>query len=633
MKIRAKVIALLAAVFVTLTFVEWVVGQALLLPRFEEIELDNARTAMKRIEFGVHQALNELKVSAADWGNWKDTWQFIVDHNPQYEQDNLSEAALRQLRLTAIAFVDLDGAVVLARSFDLASGAIRPLNLFPQGSLPDDFVWRENLRSGEAARGLITTRDGVLLAAAVPILDGLGHGPSRGMVLMGRLLTDAEVAEIGARAQTSVALVAVRGASDSSRQLLRLNGETFANERIEVSGDTTEVFRVFSDVYGVPAMALRVDVPRTISNGARTTVNYVLAFTVGAAVVVLLILLVSLDRTVLTPLARVTRHAIRIGSGDDLTKRLNLKRADEIGALAAEFDRMVAKVAESRRQLIDHSFDAGKAELSRGVLHNIGNAITPLRVRLARLQERLRAAPTGDVERALAERDGEPAGTPRQADIDEFLRLTTGELAGVIKDAAGDVDVISRQADIVQSSLAEQSQSTRTSSVMEAVELPDIVEQSLEIVPDRCRELVHIELDPSMRAVGTLQVARTMLRQVLQNLVINAAEAVRAAGRDRGTVRFSAALLRDGDQYKLQVECADTGVGIAAENVERVFEKGYSTKSGYGNLGIGLHWCATSINALGGRIWATSDGHDRGATLHFVIPVPKPPTETNSRAA
>lgn len=620
MKIRAKVVALLASVFVALTFVEWGVGHALLLPRFEEIEVDDARTAMKRIEYGVHQSLNELQVSAADWGNWKDTYQFIVDHNPQFEQDNLSEAALRQLRLTAIAFIDLNGTVVLARSFDLASGAIGPLGLFPQGSLPDDYIWRKNLHSGTPAQGLISTDDGVLLAAVVPILDGLGHGPSRGMVLMGRLLTDAEVAEIGARAQTNVTLVPRRD-------------NAAARDKVEIYDSVTEVTRVFPDVYGQRVMALRVEVPRTISKGARTTVNYVLAFTVGAAVVVLLILLVSLDRTVLTPLAKVTRHAVRIGKGDDLTKRLNLARRDEIGALAAEFDRMVAQVSESRRQLIDHSFDAGKSELSRGVLHNIGNAITPLRVRLARLQQRLRAAPTSDVGRALAERDKESAGTPRQADLDEFLRLASGELAGVINDAAGDVDVITRQADIVQGALAEQSQSARTSSVMEAAELPAIIEQSLEIVPDRCRDTVGIELDPSVHAVGTVLVARTMLRQVMQNLIINAAEAIRAAGRDRGTVRFSATLDRDGDQYKLHVDCTDTGVGIAAECLERVFEKGYTTKSGNGNTGIGLHWCATSINALGGRIWATSDGPDRGATLHFVIPVPKPLTETNSRAA
>ncbi len=633
MKIRAKVVALLAAVFVALTFVEWVVGQALLLPLFEEIEHDNARIAMKRIDYSVHQALSGIGVSAADWGNWKDTYQFIVDHNPQFELDNLSEAAMQQLRLTALAFVDPSGEIVLSKAFDPELEAILPLDLFPQSSLPDNFVWRENLQSGLPAQGLIATDQGVLLAAVAPILDGFGQGPSRGMVLMGRLLTDAEVAEIGARAQTSVALVAVRGAAGRAGELLRLEGETVANETISINGDTTEVFRVFSDIYGAPVMTLRVDVPRTISAGADTTVSYVLAFTVGAAIVVLLILLISLDHTVLTPLAKVTRHAVRIGAGDDLTTRLNLSRRDEIGALATEFDRMVAQVAASRRQLIDHSFDSGKAELSRGVLHNIGNAITPLRVRLARLRDRLRAAPTADVSRALAERGQEPDGSSRQADLDEFLRLASGEMTSLVLEATGDVDVITRQTDVVQSALAEQSRSARTPAVLEAVELPAIIEQSLEIVPDQCREQVSIMLDPSVQAVGTVHVARTVLRQVLQNLIVNAAEAVRAAGRERGTVRFFAALVRDDDQYQLHLDCTDTGVGISAGNLERVFEKGYSTKFDSGNMGIGLHWCATSINALGGRIWATSDGHDRGATLHLVIPVPAPAAETNSQAA
>ena len=620
MKIRAKVVALLASVFLALTLVEWGVGQALLLPRFEEIEIDDARTAMKRIDYGVHHALNEIQASAADWGNWKDTYQFLLDHNPLYEQDNLSEDALKQLRVTAIAFVDLDGVIVLSKSFDPTTETIQPLDLFPQGSLPDDFVWRENLQSGRQGQGLITTDHGVLLAAVAPILNGFGNGPSRGMVLMGRLLTDAEVEEIGARAQTRVSLLAVRGG-------------TSANEKVEIYDAVTEVSRVFTDVHGEPAMTLRVDLPRTISRGARTTVAYVLAFTVGAAIVVLLILLISLDRTVLTPLAKVTRHAVRIGAGDDLTTRLNLDRRDEIGALATEFDRMVAQVAESRRQLIDNSFDAGKAELSRGVLHNIGNAITPLRVRLAKLQERLRKAPTADVGRALAERGQETDGSPRQADLDEFLRLASGEMAGMINEATSDVDVITRQAEVVQGALVEQSRSSRAPTVIEAAELPAIIGQSLEIVPDWCRELVSVKLDPSVQAVGTVQVARTILRQVLQNLIINAAEAVRAAGRKLGTVRFSAALVRDDDQYKLYLDCADTGVGIAVQDLERVFEKGYSTKLENGNMGIGLHWCATTINALGGRIWATSDGHDRGATLHLVIPVPIPATAADTWAA
>jgi two-component system, NtrC family, sensor kinase len=108
---------------------------------------------------------------------------------------------------------------------------------------------------------------------------------------------------------------------------------------------------------------------------------------------------------------------------------------------------------------------------------------------------------------------------------------------------------------------------------------------------------------------------------VLQNLIINAADAVRDAGRARGTLRFSAAVSSDAQRTLLHLNCQDDGMGIARENLERVFEKGFTTKSPETNHGIGLHWCANAMSALGGRIWASSEGPGRGATLHLLIPL------------
>ena len=621
MKIRTKVVVLLSVVFVALALVEWGVGKMLLLPRFEQIETDNARIAMKRIDYGVYQALGELQVSANDWGNWADTYRFMRDRNSDYARENLSLTAMRQLHLTVLAFVDLQGRFVWAHSVDPVSGKLLALDLFASPSIPADFPWQENLRHERSGQGLIATDQGVLLAAESPVLDGFAHGPSRGMVVMGRLLTDAEVAAIGSRAQTQVALVGVRGANGSMPQGLVGLPAPGADDPVAITEATTQVLRTFSDVYGRPLMTLRVDVPRTITVRAHSTVDYSLAFTIGAAVVVLLLMLVVLEHTVLGPLAKVTRHAVAIGAGGDLTTRLDLQRSDEIGALATEFDRMVEQVAESRRQLVDHSFEAGMAEFSRGVLHNIGNAMTPLGVRLAELQQRLRAAPVADVGRALAEHATPASDAARRADLEEFLLLASGELAEIVSGAASDAEVMARQVGVVQNALTDQLRSARGGTVLESVDLPALINQSLEIVPDAVRDRLRIEFDPSLRSLGPVRLARTVLRLVLQNLIINASEAVRAAGRERGTARFDATMTREGGEDRLLLSCVDSGVGIAAENLECIFERGYSTKREHGNLGIGLHWCATVIGALGGRIWASSDGPDTGATLNLLIPV------------
>lgn len=633
LNIRAKVILLLSAVFLTFALVEWGVSDLLLLPRFEQIERDNATTAMKRMDAGVTQALDGLQVSANDWGNWSDTYRFMVDHNAAFGQENLNATSMRQLHLTALAFIDSNGRFLWSNALDPVSGKPLPLNLFADGTLPAQFPWAENLRTASSAHGLIATNHGVLLAAVSPVLDGYGHGPSHGLVFMGRLLTNAEIAEIGAKAQTQVGVFAARTIGDADKRFLPQAAGKGETMQILADAQATQVYRLFADISGQPILTLRVDVPRTITAHARTTVYAAMCFTIGAAVAALLFMLVALNRTVFAPLAHVTRHAVAIGTGDDLTPRLNLQRRDEIGALANEFDRMVAQVAASRREHIDHSFQAGMAEFSRGVLHNIGNAMTPLSVRVAKLQERLRAAPTADVERALAECQQGGVSKERQADLDEFLRLAGAELVEVIKAADADVAMMMRQATTVQNALSDRLPSSYASAVTEPVELPAIIHQCLEIVPDSCREQLDIELDRSLQLIGTVWIARTVLRLVLQNLIINAAEAVRAAGHDRGSVRFTAAMLAEAGQDKLLLECQDSGIGIEPGNVQRIFERSFSTKQGTGSRGIGLHWCATAINALGGRIWASSDGPGLGATLHLLIPVAAPANATGSIAA
>jgi C4-dicarboxylate-specific signal transduction histidine kinase len=178
-----------------------------------------------------------------------------------------------------------------------------------------------------------------------------------------------------------------------------------------------------------------------------------------------------------------------------------------------------------------------------------------------------------------------------------------------------------RQTAIMQAALSEQMKSSRSEQVVEAVRLPDLVSQSLEIVPDVCRQRLNVDADESLRHVGVVRVARTVLRLILQNFIINAADAVRDAGRDRGKLRVAAEILTEADGDQLHLYCEDNGAGIAPDNLQRVFEKGFSTKSRDTNHGIGLHWCANAIAALGGRIWAASDGVGAGASMHVLIPL------------
>ncbi len=607
MKIRSKVTTLVAGIFLILGVAAVLVGKFVIMPSFAELERADARTAMRRVSFALDLTLERVALSAMDWGNWADTYNFVGDHNPKYVSSNITEITLKQLNVNALLIVDLDGNVVLARDRDLNTDKALGLDLTSLDRLPTGFPWHPERLIGNPAHGLVNTNRGLMMLAGAPVLDGNGKGPARGMVIMGRLLPGAALEAIASQAQFPVAMrPAVSGTPA---------------ETLKVGDAVTTVGDTLNDIYGKPVVTLTVDVPREVSLRGKSAVKVASAYLIAAAVTVLALLVMVLNRVILNPLAHMTRHAVAMGKGIDLTTRLDLHRRDEMGVLAREFDNMVERVAESRTQLVDQSFQAGFAELAKGVLHNLGNAMTPIGVRLANLGERLRVAPTEDADLATAELAAGGADAERSADLQEFLRLACRELSGTVRSAREDVAVMTRQATVIQTALSEQLRSARNEHVIEPVRLTELVAQSLEIVPDACRQRLTVDTDETLRGLGVVRVARTVLRLILQNLIINAADAVRDAGKAKGRLRLSAQIVIDASGEKLHLQCVDDGVGIAPQNLQRVFEKGFSTKSPETNHGIGLHWCANAINALGGRIWAASDGPGRGAAMHLIVPL------------
>jgi C4-dicarboxylate-specific signal transduction histidine kinase len=106
---------------------------------------------------------------------------------------------------------------------------------------------------------------------------------------------------------------------------------------------------------------------------------------------------------------------------------------------------------------------------------------------------------------------------------------------------------------------------------------------------------------------------RVQLQQVLLNLILNGCDAMDLVS---GPKELTVTSGRDGDG-RVEVRVRDRGVGIASEDVQRIFEPFFTSKRE--GLGLGLAICRTIATAHGGRLWATNND-DRGATLHLVLP-------------
>jgi signal transduction histidine kinase len=115
--------------------------------------------------------------------------------------------------------------------------------------------------------------------------------------------------------------------------------------------------------------------------------------------------------------------------------------------------------------------------------------------------------------------------------------------------------------------------------------------------------------------IPRLRIDKHKLLEILVNLIQNARHAMQANDPPVRRLTIRAEVIAEGE---LRISVSDNGMGIDAENMPKVFNMGFTTKSS--GHGFGLHTSANAATEMGGSLAATSDGVSQGA--NFILEVP-----------
>jgi len=159
-----------------------------------------------------------------------------------------------------------------------------------------------------------------------------------------------------------------------------------------------------------------------------------------------------------------------------------------------------------------------------------------------------------------------------------------------------------------------QIEAARMGLVKEPISLAQIIEEATTTVAQLFKSK-HLSLNVQVPAgLPTIDVDRTRVRQVLINLLNNAARFT-----DQGGVTVSA----EQKDEEIVVAVADTGIGIPAEDLNKVFEEfrqlDGSIRRRAGGSGLGLAISRRLVELHGGRIWVQSQV-GQGTTFYFALP-------------
>jgi len=355
-------------------------------------------------------------------------------------------------------------------------------------------------------------------------------------------------------------------------------------------------------IAAVAALVLvALGVPLLLHRAATTSA---LVATVGLAVLVAtLVGRVLLAGTVARPVDRILTTAARLGGG--ALPPLGEGGGPALTRAAVAFERVARDLDEERRQLADKVEELTQADRRLGAAE-------------ASLVRSERLATVGRLASGLAHEIGNPLGA-----ISGYVEIARTRLpAGADPDLCAAVVRIDEAAARIDRILRDLLDFARPSPPrLSAVALGGLVEATVRLARVQAR-FKQVEVEVAVpHDTPPAWADEHQLGQVLLNLLLNAGDAMRGAGR----VRVAAAV--EGEAVALSL--ADAGPGIAAADLPRLFEPFFTTKAPGEGTGLGLATSLRIVESLGGSLTA-ENGAGGGAVFTVRLPAAAAPGRPRS---
>jgi PAS domain S-box-containing protein len=313
------------------------------MPSFRALQHENATTEAIQCKSLVQSEIDAIARTTTDWSAWDDTYNYVADRNEAYASSNLVSETLKSNKLNVLYIVDCNGAVVWGRTYDYSKEAdIEIPEMSPESIRQMSALYKPAGVSSQLS-GILRTSSGPLMLSSSPIITSNREGPVRGVVIMGRLLDEAHVAELSSAFKMDLHF----------RQLGQSEQMSASDEyQIEEHGlKNLRISTILPDVFGRPSVELSVDVPTPITAKGHTMALFASVSSGVAALVVLCLIYWLLRKLILIRLAEIHDCISEVSSTGDLSRRAAIGGCDELSRVGENLNRMFGRLGEMEKAL------------------------------------------------------------------------------------------------------------------------------------------------------------------------------------------------------------------------------------------------------------------------------------------
>ena len=376
MKLSDKILITIVSTFAGLVLLLWFVSNSVFLGSFENIEKAGAIRNVDRALSALEAETRALAALNVDWASWDETYAYMNDRNIGYVRSTLNDETLAKQRLNVVIYLNASGKIIYKKGLDLMTGREAAV---PEGVLAHlrpgmNLLRHDTEDSGH--EGIITLNEGLMLVVSHPVLTSEGKGPMRGSLVMGRSFDTAEVDLLAKTVHMDLSISTddlrhwpLKDAEPAYGIALGASAHDHDVSLLRLSDDWLDGIGLVRDIYGTPAFALKVRMPRAIVKQGRASISYFIAYMIAGALMAALATMITIRTNIIKRLVALGDGLGDVGRTGNLAKRVSISGNDELTALSSGVNRMLGDLEslEGGRKAAEERLRAAHDELEHRV--------------------------------------------------------------------------------------------------------------------------------------------------------------------------------------------------------------------------------------------------------------------------
>lgn len=288
-------------------------------------------------------------------------------------------------------------------------------------------------------------------------------------------------------------------------------------------------------------------------------------------------------------------------------------------AFAIEFKRAESDLVSAQNELIEKAHKAGMADIASDTIHNLGNILNSVKTSNDFVQNILNKSDFEGLKRAthllkqhIDHLENFIKEDPNGEKLMKYFIALQASLDIEIEQIKEQTARIGNKIEMMTNVVRAQQNYVLKESIEEESPIKEIIERVLDMYEGSLRQQ-GISIRREIEPIPQLLIQKTKLTHIFINLLENAKEAMWHSPNHKKELKV--ALYQD--RKNLFLRLTDNGVGIAQQNLKRIFSHGFTTKpQGHG---FGLHNCANLASDMKATITAESEGLGKGASFTLTL--------------